>query len=79
MISNRPNEGMKLLGVVLTWAVADSAVERKKRRALRDEMRQPASSALELYLKKRKGEDEDEDENKEDQEELGDVMASYQM
>ncbi len=70
---------LALLGAVLTWAVADSAVERKKRRTLRDEMRQPAPGALELYLKQREGEDEDEDEDKEDQEELGNVMASYQM
>ena len=67
---------LALPGVVLTCAFADTAVERKKRKALRDEMRQPAPVALQLYLKKREDEDSDEDEDEEDQEELGGVIAS---
>ncbi|MCJ1402267.1 hypothetical protein MMC11_005487 [Xylographa trunciseda] len=70
---------LALPGVVLTWALADSAVERRKRKTLREEWRQPAPCALQLYLEKRKGEDEDEDEDEEDEEELGGVAASYKM
>ena len=68
---------LALPGVVLTWALADSHTERKKRKALREEMRQPAPGALQLYLKEREGEDGDEEEDEEDREELGGVVASY--
>ena len=70
---------LALPGAVLTWALADSAVERKKRKALREEMRQPAHGALHLYLKEREGEDGDEDEDDEGEEELGGVVVSCQM
>jgi len=68
---------LALPGAVFTWAVADNAVERKKRRALREEMRQPAPGALQLYLKAREGEDDDEDEDEDDETELlGGVLSS---
>jgi len=70
---------LALPGVVLTWALADSAVERRKRKLLREEWRQPAPCALKLYLEKRKDEDEDEDEDEEDEEELGGAIVSYKM
>ncbi|MCJ1285006.1 hypothetical protein MMC26_004343 [Xylographa opegraphella] len=58
---------LALPGVVMTWALADSAVERKKKKALKEEMRQPASGALQLYLKEREGEDVDEDEDEKEE------------
>ena len=70
---------LALPGVVLTWALTDSAVERKKRKALREEMKQPAPGALQLYLKERQGEEGDGDEDEGDQMELGRVVVPSEM
>ena len=74
---------LALPGAVLTWALADSAVERRKRRALKEEMRQPAPGALRLYLEEReeeeREEEEREEEDEEDEEDLGPLVVSCQM
>ncbi|MCJ1388467.1 hypothetical protein MMC18_001314 [Xylographa bjoerkii] len=70
---------LALPGAVLTWALADSEVERRKRKALKAEMRQPAPGALQLYLKEREAEDGDEDEDEEDPEEFGGAIAPSSM